>query len=133
MTSPAPAASPLGHPRRPLTLAQVVAAERAAIAAGTAKQCGYTCHEHCHGLTCHRSDPHTVHSVDVHVNIADDGTLTQWHPDGCVSDGEAVARRAAWDADEANARVERTRALASNLDLATLRRLLAAADTTPIA
>ncbi len=70
---------------RPVTLIDVVDAERAQVAAGT-PACGHTCA--CHsGLPCVRIADHATTAAafrDVHVGIDPDGLYVQYQANTCT-------------------------------------------------
>lgn len=125
-----------------MTLLEVVTAERAAVAAGTADPCGQTCDDGCHGdVQCVRSAHPHDHEADTgtdeagrprppgdvvpHAALDADGNLIQWtclpgDHDGLTAE-ERTTKRAA---DAAAARAAATQALFASIDPAMLVSLL---------
>lgn len=125
-----------------MSLLEVLTAERAAVAAGTAEPCGQTCDDGCHGdVVCARAAHSHDHEADMgverdgrprppgdvvpHLGLDADGQLMQWtclpgDHDGLTAD-ERTAKRAA---DASAAKAEATRALMASIDPAMLVSLL---------
>jgi hypothetical protein len=123
-------------------LLDVLTAEQAAVAAGTAEPCSQSCDDGCHGtVTCsravHAHDPEAPAGSDVdgrplpagdvvpHLGLDVDGQLMQWtclpgDHDGLTCE-ERTAKR---EADAAAAKAEATRALYASIDPALLVTLL---------
>lgn len=98
--------------------ADLVAAEKAQIAAGTATACGYTCADH-GGHVCERVTTHD----GPHVATQPGGDLIQWHPP-CLTADEVAAQVAAQQQAAAAAREAATHNIFQTLDPALLVQLL---------